>query len=1106
MRSPNRPVTFRALLVASLPLASSLLSCSSQPQESAPAPTSADSPASAENAAPVLAPAQGIVVSTDAVRNVPRFMWGVRDATAAASLARATPEVAARAHLLQHAASYGVSANVVGDARLRDVHPLEGGASIVTFRQELDGIEVYGVRQTVAMTANRELIAIAGSLHPAKAVSSKFDLSEGQALARALTDRLGATFDETFFEPRGARNGYGEWNFAAASRASRARFVDNATIKKVYMPSGVALEAAYFVEFIARTDENSDNDGWRYIISAKDGSVLERMSITQYDAFNYRVWADGSGAKQPYDGPQNDFTPHPTGIPDKSTPIPLYADSVLVTMEGFNKNPAGAVDPWLPATATETNGNNVNAYTDSNSISEDGYTPAAGDVRATTTADKTFDRVFDPTKDPQYNDPNAVPPAYNDTQRKAAVTQLFYTTNWLHDYWYDSGFTEAAGNAQASNYGRGGLEGDPLNVEAQDDAPWGTRNNANMSTRADGTSPIMQMYVWTGIETSKSLTSTSLTFTGALGTTVWGPQNYDLTGQAALAFAGPPVISDAGTDGGDAASDVRDAQTDTRVDGDSGANADASDAREAGEGGDAPVPATIYACGPVTSAVLGKIAIVDEGGGCTPAAKIGNVQAAGATGMVVVSASSALASMGTRPNPKATVPTLAVTAADGALIKGALQTDGAVLSLAMKRVVGNEYDGTIDNTVSGHEWGHYLHLRLVQCGNTQCSAMSEGWGDFTALHMLAHETDNLDGAYPVAAYAGQGIRNDPFYFGIRRAPYSVDFHKNPFTFRHIQAGEPLPTTAPLNASTNPNNEVHAAGEVWATMMHEAHVAMLKESRATNPRFSWTQAHRRMADYIVAGMKMTPPSPTFTDQRDAILAAAAAVDKQDLLVLAQAFARRGAGTGAKSPPQNSSDLVGVVESYVVKGDIRYLSTSLDDSVKSCDLDGYLDGEEEGLLTIKLVNNGVSDLSKTIVTVHVSSGRNARERRHREIAGSRALHANDGPLEGVARQYVRGAHPRAVQHQRQRPRRLYGQHRRRLFDVGEHGHGQGCFDGRRRGEQSAGVDRSAYPHATHRRRRGTGRRGSTDRRRRLGYRARSRSRCEYRLARDRSRRSR
>ena len=49
-----------------------------------------------------------------------------------------------------------------------------------------------------------------------------------------------------------------------------------------------------------------------------------------------------------------------------------------------------------------------------------------------------------------------------DFLRKAAVTQLFYDVNFFHDWYYDVGFDEKAGNAQKDNYGRGGIEGDAL--------------------------------------------------------------------------------------------------------------------------------------------------------------------------------------------------------------------------------------------------------------------------------------------------------------------------------------------------------------------------------------------------------------------------------------------------------------------------------------------------------------------------------------------------------------------------------------------------------------------------------------------------------------------
>ena len=103
----------------------------------------------------------------------------------------------------------------------------------------------------------------------------------------------------------------------------------------------------------------------------------------------------------------------------------------------------------------------------------------------TITSPNTFDRVYDVTIDP----------LSNQDQGRAATTQLFYVTNWLHDWWYDSGFNEKAGNAQQDNYGRGGADKDPLHAEAQDDAI-NSANNANMSTPPDGASPRMQMYLW----------------------------------------------------------------------------------------------------------------------------------------------------------------------------------------------------------------------------------------------------------------------------------------------------------------------------------------------------------------------------------------------------------------------------------------------------------------------------------------------------------------------------------------------------------------------------------------------------------------------------------
>ena len=77
--------------------------------------------------------------------------------------------------------------------------------------------------------------------------------------------------------------------------------------------------------------------------------------------------------------------------------------------------------------------------------------------------------------------------------RPAAVTNLFYWTNLVHDVHYRYGFDEVAGNFQVNSYNRGGKGNDAVRAEAQDGLGV---NNANFATPPDGTSPRMQMYTW----------------------------------------------------------------------------------------------------------------------------------------------------------------------------------------------------------------------------------------------------------------------------------------------------------------------------------------------------------------------------------------------------------------------------------------------------------------------------------------------------------------------------------------------------------------------------------------------------------------------------------
>src|SRR6185312_15861297 len=103
---------------------------------------------------------------------------------------------------------------------------------------------------------------------------------------------------------------------------------------------------------------------------------------------------------------------------------------------------------------------------------------------------------------------------------------LFYLNNFLHDWYYDFGFDEISGNGQARNFGRGGLEGDAIKAEAQD---YSGRNNANMSTPADGERPRMQMFVFDGLPALNVLSPANLAGVKDAGSAAFGALVYDVT-------------------------------------------------------------------------------------------------------------------------------------------------------------------------------------------------------------------------------------------------------------------------------------------------------------------------------------------------------------------------------------------------------------------------------------------------------------------------------------------------------------------------------------------------------------------------------------------------
>lgn len=100
--------------------------------------------------------------------------------------------------------------------------------------------------------------------------------------------------------------------------------------------------------------------------------------------------------------------------------------------------------------------------------------------------DRKFDFIYDPQ--PGLD-------ALEEARRyiNASITQLFYTSNMVHDLYYRYGFDEAAGNFQQYNFGRGGEENDAVVTNAQDGSGF---NNANFMTPPDGQNGRCRMYIW----------------------------------------------------------------------------------------------------------------------------------------------------------------------------------------------------------------------------------------------------------------------------------------------------------------------------------------------------------------------------------------------------------------------------------------------------------------------------------------------------------------------------------------------------------------------------------------------------------------------------------
>jgi hypothetical protein len=488
---------------------------------------------------------------------------------------------------------------------------------------------------------------------------------------------------------------------------------------------------------------------------------------------------------------------------------------------------------------TITRGNNVFAQDDINANEgNDGFSPDG-------TASLNFDHPLNLEQ---------VPRGYLD----AATTNLFYMSNVMHDIWYKYGFDEASGNFQENNYGKGGIANDFVNAQSQDGEDV---NNANFATPSDGSQPRMQMFLWFAagepgdafIVNNGPLTGGYPGFTASFGAVLSTPITGDLA-----------VLED---------------------DNSGGESTDTNDA-----------------CDVVTNgaALTGKIAVIRRGL-CEFGVKMLAAENAGAIAALVVTDDRDPGPMGPGAvGDQVTIPSIMIDKATGDAIIASLG-NGDVINASLQDAGPYQRDGSFDNGIVAHEYGHGISTRLTGgAGNSGCLnsnfQMGEGWSDWFALMLTMKPSD--------VGTTGRGIGTFAFNepndgLGIRLRKYSTDFAINEFTYEATNDN----TNEGTDANGDPiirNRRVHYIGTIWATMLWDLTWAYIDKYGFDADLYNGTGGNNKVMALVIESLKLQGCNPEFLEGRDGILAADTALTGgEDQCLIWDVFARRGLGVDASA---------------------------------------------------------------------------------------------------------------------------------------------------------------------------------------------------------------
>jgi hypothetical protein len=403
----------------------------------------------------------------------------------------------ARQHLLETATKQSLTPADIQASLVSSAYksPTTGWEHVY-FNQAVEGVEVHNRVMSVVVVRGQVQYAV-GNYLPGALTTPR--LGDAKAAIAPLVALQAAALDAGF-----APSATGQVQEVSAARLpngsiSRQTYRipalsdGDVEVKLYWLPQEVAerpdkkrtkLQLAWQVRFLTKDGKT----GWNIRVNATSGAVLEKQDdvlscnfgTPQHTAGPHQCTQRPAGEATYFGLGKGVFAPNQYHVFDYPLEAPTFGSRSVVTNPYNRFAPAGTgpgtTNGWHSDGTTSystTQGNNVWAQEDVDNNNTGGSRPASA----------TLDFNYAYTLGLNTAAAN----------QNAAITNLFYWNNLIHDVLWRFGFDEPSGNFQTNNLGRGGSGNDHVQADAQDGS--GT-NNANFLTPTDGTSGRMQMFLW----------------------------------------------------------------------------------------------------------------------------------------------------------------------------------------------------------------------------------------------------------------------------------------------------------------------------------------------------------------------------------------------------------------------------------------------------------------------------------------------------------------------------------------------------------------------------------------------------------------------------------